>query len=80
MVIVLTLRSRVLKLNALDPKSIGFEREIERNPLGEYERVTKVKHQGKLVMKADAQSNLERIRRGWTVIYSKYCKGTVKEF
>lgn len=85
-----------IKLNDLDPKSIKvaeythsiteprtrWDYVLKRNILISETRnwVTQdVLHSGKEIFTTQNQ-DIDRIRRGWSLIYSKYCKGAAKAF
>lgn len=59
-------------LNALDPKYITFQQS--------YNGRTIIRHDTDVLFQTSGQLNLERLQRGWTLIYSKYCKGKQKAF
>ena len=79
---------REIDLNAIDPNSLTFQYqpgEVFRNPAD-----IRQLRQGPagIITFADTQPlligpeslNIERLQRGWGLIYSKYCKGTERAF
>lgn len=63
--------SSVIDLNSLDPKNITFET---------FKDGSIVKHIDTVLTVSSTPINSERLERGWTLIYSKYCKGKEKPF
>jgi hypothetical protein len=72
---------RVFNFNDYDPRSIQISTETKRPFPGGTLTITEnvVRHEGKeLFRKADADQS--RLARAWGLVYSKYCKGKVREF
>lgn len=86
---------RQLDLNALDPRNISFEygtldagdravAQILGNAFGGLldtpAIATRTYHDGQIIAYARSKLNLERLQRGWELIYSKFCTGKRKAF
>ena len=73
--------SREIDLNGLDPKNIEFDSIPERyigkgtTPGGG----VNVLYNGDVFIHGDA-NDIDRVERGWSLIYSKYCKGKEDAF
>jgi TonB family protein len=68
-----------IDLNELDPRNIEFY----SDPTGSFLGATLVQYNGKLLMSSiwrNVPTNLERLQRGWELIYSRYCAGKAKPF
>jgi hypothetical protein len=63
-----------IDLNAFDPRTITFQN--YRGAIGG----TIIRHDADILFKTIGELNLERLQRGWSLIYSKYCKGKQKQF
>jgi hypothetical protein len=74
--------ANTIDLNALDPRNIKFQFGPSENYGGGYAVImtTTVTHDTNILLEFFGQLNLERLQRGWTLIYSKYCKGKQKAF
>ena len=78
-------KEQMLDLNSLDPKSIKIVPDQFRNPFnGQITDYYVIQHDGKLLFKFDYVAGVgvdrDRIKRGWNLIYSDYCKGKKKAF
>ena len=62
---------KIIDLNQLDPRLIKF---------GYQNGITAVVYDSKILTSAFGQIDLDRLQRGWTLIYSKYCSGKQKAF
>jgi hypothetical protein len=74
---------RTIDLDQFDPRNITFKHERVRSDtwLGRNPHVfTITAHINQVIARARGKLNLERLRHGWTLIYSKYCTGKRKEF
>jgi hypothetical protein len=61
-----------IDLNALDPRNITFQQNYTGRVI--------IRHDTDDLFQSLGQLNLERLQRGWSLIYSKYCKGKEKAF
>jgi len=90
-----TLRQSI-DLNVLDPRNITFQHRpwsgcimncgVSTSANSDYQPQygsgvnTIIQHDADVLFQTEGQLNLERLQRGWTLIYSKYCKGKEKPF
>jgi hypothetical protein len=75
---------RVMDLNSFDRTSLKFASEKINYPsvFGEAPRTTTqvyIYADGREIFRTEG-IDIERVKKGWNVIYSKYCAGTKKEF
>jgi hypothetical protein len=75
---------RVMDLNNFDRTSLRFASEKINYPsvFGEAPRTTTqvyIYADGREIFRTEG-IDIERVKKGWSVIYSKYCTGTKKEF
>lgn len=78
-----------IDLDQLDPKSIKFVMHEKTDTVpdwsGRYKYIKRtyntytVQYEGKDLF-SSTERDLDRLKRGWSLIYSKYCKGREKEF
>jgi hypothetical protein len=61
----------VIDLDNLDPRGIRFSSQSGG---------TRVTYDGSSVIASASEIDLERLRRGWELIYNKFCKGIRREF
>jgi hypothetical protein len=69
-----------LDLSKLDPKNLTITDDLQKPLFGGLESVTVVLHEGHELLRGTKQTDPERVRRGWDLIYSKYCHGMEKAF
>ncbi|MBR0783934.1 peptidoglycan-binding protein [Bradyrhizobium iriomotense] len=69
-----------IDLNGLDPKNITFRYDDSRSLWGSGGMGTVVQHLNDTVIIAAGQLNMERLQRGWALIYQKYCRGKHRAF
>jgi TPR repeat protein len=62
---------KVIDLNSLDPRNIQFQTQND---------VTIIRHDTDVLFTTLGQLNIERLQRGWGLIYSNYCSGKKKAF
>jgi hypothetical protein len=68
---------RTIDLDQFDPRNITFRHEHVRSKMwfGRNPQVfTITAHVNQVIARARGKLDLQRLRRGWTLIYSKYCK------
>lgn len=77
-----------IDLNGLDPRNITFEEDPVYDR-GEYRGMAgSVKYEGHLLLGpnlisalfGDGKRDIQRLKRGWELIYARYCKGQQKAF
>jgi hypothetical protein len=69
------LAPKSLDLQKLDPRLITFESLYNGGATA-----TETRYDSRRLMLAVGQLNIERLKRGWTLIYTKYCSGEEKPF
>jgi hypothetical protein len=85
-----------IDLNALDPRHITFQHRpwsgcvmncgVSTSAHSDYQPIygngvkTVIQHDADVLFQTEGQLNLERLQRGWSLIYSKYCTGKQKAF
>jgi TPR repeat protein len=67
-----------IDLNDLDPRSLKFGPRIHTGIFGDLKDDVEVTYDGTGIFSASA--DLDRIRRGWALIYSQYCSGKERPF
>lgn len=75
--------TRELRLNDIDRSSIKYAFQTISHPsIGQAPRITQfvtVTGDGRVLFETDGLDP-ERVKKGWALIYSKYCRGRNKEF
>ena len=69
-----------LDLSKYDSRLFDFKAIRGENDNGDWITTYTVLYDGKEFVSTIEGVNLERLRHGWTLIYSKYCTGTAKAF
>lgn len=72
---------RDINLEQLDPKNLKFDYELNLNNNGLVpSTMTVVKYEGRIILTYFGELDLERLQRGWSLIYADHCKGKEKAF
>jgi hypothetical protein len=71
---------RIIDLDTLDPKNITFRYGGVQTMLGDNVVGTVVEHADESLFIYAGKLDIDRLQRGWTLIYSKYCSGREKPF
>ena len=74
------MQRRVIDLDELDPKNITFRYDTNQTLWGENGAGTIIQHVSEILFFYVGTLDLNRLQRGWSLIYSKYCRGRDKPF
>ena len=74
------LQRRVIDLDTLDPKNLTFRYDNNQHLWGENGVGTVIQHINDVLFFYVGTLDLNRLQRGWSLIYSKYCRGKEKPF
>jgi TPR repeat protein len=74
------LGAKEVNLNDLDPKNITFQYDNSTSLWGSDGTGTFTKHLDDVIIMALGQLNIQRLQRGWGLIYEKFCRGKERAF
>ena len=69
-----------IDLEQIDPKNLKFDYEFGVSNNGQMFTATVVKYEGRTILSYSGELDLDRLQRGWNLIYSDHCKGKAKPF
>src|SRR5262249_14743426 len=69
-----------LDLTKRDPRLFEFKKVQDTNNNGDPFTAYEVLYDGKVLFETERPLSIERVRRGWSLIYSKYCTGSQAPF
>jgi hypothetical protein len=69
-----------IDLNAIDPRTITFEHVYRELPHNTIMDTVITRADNNVLFRGPGELNIERLQRGWDLIYSKFCRGNRKAF
>jgi hypothetical protein len=73
------MQRKFIDLNELDPKNITIRYDYNETLWGR-SGATLIEHVNDIIFFNLGKSNMDRLQRGWNLIYGKYCRGKQKPF